>query len=166
MPRAAACATKKLPRRLVSRIKFQSSQVTSSAGLRTLQPALLTRISRPPKADSAATTAFSMLWWLRTSSSTANVRRPKAFISASNGPKRVMSRLVSTRSAPAFARARAMYWPRPRLVPVTIATRPPRSNKPSFTRRSPASESPSSSWARVRRVFQTSAVPLRAEQSP
>ena len=49
-----AWATKKLPRRLVSRMRFQSSQVTSSAGLRMLQPALLTRMSIWPKAASAA----------------------------------------------------------------------------------------------------------------
>jgi hypothetical protein len=30
--------------------------------------------------------------------------------------------------APHFARALVMYWPSPRLVPVTIATRPPKSN--------------------------------------
>ena len=35
--------------------------------------------------------------------------------------------LVSTRSAPALARARANPWPSPRFVPVTIATRPLRS---------------------------------------
>ena len=37
-------ATKKLPRKFVSSTKFQSSQVTSRAGLRTLQPALFTRM--------------------------------------------------------------------------------------------------------------------------
>src|SRR5205814_10467661 len=34
-----------------------------------------------------------------------------------------------TRSAPAFARARAKFWPRPRLAPVTMATRPVRSKR-------------------------------------
>ena len=38
-------------------------------------------------------------------------------------------RLVMTRSAPARARARPMYWPRPRLAPVTRATRPVRSKR-------------------------------------
>ena len=32
-------------------------------------------------------------------------------------------RLVMTRSAPAWRAARAKFWPRPRLAPVTIATR-------------------------------------------
>ena len=45
MWRATACETKNVPRRFVSRIRFQSSQVTSKAGLRTLHPALFTRIS-------------------------------------------------------------------------------------------------------------------------
>ena len=42
---AAAWATKNAPRRFVSTISFQSDQVTSVAGLRMLQPALLTRMS-------------------------------------------------------------------------------------------------------------------------
>src|SRR2546429_9256662 len=42
-------------------------------------------------------------------------------------------RLVRTRSAPAFASARAKYWPRPRLAPVTMATRPVRSKRLSGT---------------------------------
>src|SRR5258707_14325807 len=42
-------------------------------------------------------------------------------------------RLVTTRSAPAFASARAKYWPRPRLAPVTMATRPVRSKRLSGT---------------------------------
>src|SRR2546421_632769 len=46
MWRATACETKKVPRRFVFSTVFQSSQVTSRAGLRMLQPALLTFMSR------------------------------------------------------------------------------------------------------------------------
>ena len=67
-----------VPRRLVSRIVFQSSQVTSTAGLRMLQPALLTRMSMWPSSPSASATALSMLACSRTSSSTQATRRPSA----------------------------------------------------------------------------------------
>ena len=42
--------------------------------------------------------------------------------------QRIDVRLVRIRSAPALASARAKYWPRPRLAPVTRATWPVRSN--------------------------------------
>ena len=51
---ATAWATKKEPRRFVSSTVFQSSQVTSAARLRTLQPALLTSTSMWPNASCAA----------------------------------------------------------------------------------------------------------------
>lgn len=43
-----------------------------------------------------------------------------------------IERLVMAISAPARARARAKYCPRPRLVPVTSATRPDKSNRGSI----------------------------------
>ena len=46
--RATACATKNSPRRFVSSTRFQSSQVSSTAGLRTFSPALFTRMSILP----------------------------------------------------------------------------------------------------------------------
>ena len=61
MLRAIACATKNVPRRLVSSTRFQSSQVMSSAGFRTLQPALLTRMSI---FGYAAAAASAMRWML------------------------------------------------------------------------------------------------------
>src|SRR5438093_418692 len=61
MPGATACATKNVPRRLVSRTLFQSSQVKSTAGLRTLPPALVTRMSIFPKAASASWAMRRML---------------------------------------------------------------------------------------------------------
>src|SRR5207302_1688284 len=80
MPRATAWETKKEPRRLVSRIRFQSSQVTSSAGFRTLHPALFTRISRWPNAACAADTMLWILWRLRTSSSSDTARKRRLAI--------------------------------------------------------------------------------------
>ncbi len=52
--RATDWATKNAPRRLVSRIRFQSSHVTSTAGFRTLHPALFTRMSMRPNAFAAS----------------------------------------------------------------------------------------------------------------
>src|SRR5437763_6353489 len=73
---------------------------------------------------------FWMLSWLRTSSSSERTRLPVFLISSWNAARVFASRLVITKSAPAFARARAMCCPRPRLVPVTIATCPLRSKSP------------------------------------
>src|SRR5207244_11569121 len=73
-----------------------------------------------------------MLERWRTSSCSETARRPRDFISDSNVSKWSRLRLVRTRSAPALARARARFWPRPRLVPVTIATRPVRSKSSFF----------------------------------
>ena len=69
-----------------------------------------------------------MLSRLRTSNGSGSARRPSALISAWNGASVAGSRLVITRSAPARASARPKYWPSPRLVPVTMATLPVRSN--------------------------------------
>ena len=51
--RAAAWAAKKAPFRLVSRIRSQSASSTSSEGQTCSMPALLTRMSSPPKASAA-----------------------------------------------------------------------------------------------------------------
>ncbi len=128
MRRAICCATKKLPRRFVSTTRFQSSHVTSSAGLRTLPPALFTRICPCPQAASASAAIRSMLPWSRTSSSSATAVCPINSISAANGTTSSRLRLVRIRSAPAFANARAKCCPSPRLAPVTSATCPVRSN--------------------------------------
>ena len=61
MWRATACDTKNVPRKFVSSTVFQSSHVTSSAGLRMLQPALLTRMSIRPKCAAAASAICRML---------------------------------------------------------------------------------------------------------
>src|SRR5207244_13091088 len=78
---------------------------------------------------------------------------------------RSRSRLVIKRSAPALARARAICWPSPRLVPVTMATRLLRSNRPLVTKPHPAEEPLSSRWARERASVQTKEDLLQAEQS-
>src|SRR5512135_3301129 len=69
-----------------------------------------------------------MLSRFLTSSSTGNAFRPRASISALKGMRDSGLRLVITRSAPARASARPKYCPSPRLVPVTMATLPVRSN--------------------------------------
>ena len=124
-----AWATKKVPRRLVSSTLFQSSQLTSTAGLRTLQPALFTRMSILPKAATASSAICLMLASSRTSSETMATLRPSSRISWANGSQSSFLRAVMIRSAPARASARPKYCPSPRLAPVTSATLPVRSKK-------------------------------------
>src|SRR3954462_3800892 len=126
---ATAWATKKVPRRLVSSTLFQSSQVISSAGLRTLHPALLTRMSIRPKAAWASSPIWRMLASSRTSRARPATLRPSPSISRAKASVSSFLRAVMIRSAPARARARPKYCPRPRLAPVTRATRPDRSKK-------------------------------------
>src|ERR1035438_8224872 len=59
-----------------------------------------------------------MLCWSRTSSDRGTARRPSASISVTNGSRSSLRRLVTMRSAPAAASARAKYWPTPRVDPV------------------------------------------------
>src|SRR4051794_38249346 len=93
-----------------------------------LQPALLTRMSAAPYAACAASAMRIKLAWSRTSRGIGTARRASATISSPVPSNRASSRLVTTRSAPARASARAKLRPSPRLAPVTIATRPDRSN--------------------------------------
>ena len=167
---AIACATKKLPRRFVSSTRFQSSHVTSSAGLRTLHPALFTRMSTRPKAASAASAMAAILTSSRTSNSTATARRPICSISVTNALRSSFRRLVTTRSAPARASARPNVCPSPRLAPVTTATCPVRSNSPALIASPrqirPADPAPPSSHsARAHTVAQTIAA-LRSVAPP
>src|ERR1043166_693727 len=107
-------------------MRFQLSQVTSRAGFRTLQPALLTRMSILPKWAMAAATICWMLSRDRTSRGRGRAWRPRDWILAWEDLSVPESRLVMMRSAPARARARAKVWPRPRLAPVTRAILPVR----------------------------------------
>ena len=95
----------------MSTIVFQSSQVTSRAGLRMLQPALLTRISMRPSWPTAVATASRMLVSLRTSRAIGTTRRPSAASSLTTGARESSVRLVIARSAPAAASARANCSP-------------------------------------------------------
>ena len=108
-------------------MRFQSSHVTSTAFLRTLHPALLTRMSIRGYAFAASLTIARMLSSQRTSSASGTARRPIDSTSAWNGFSDSGVRLVITRSAPARASARAKVCPSPRLAPVTMATFPVRS---------------------------------------
>ena len=129
MWRAIDWATKKVPRRLVSSTLLYSSQLMSMVGLRTLQPALLTRMSILPTAAWPRSAIWRMLASSRTSSDRLVTLRPRARISSANGSASLPLRAVTMRSAPARARARAKYCPSPRLAPVTSAVRPERSKK-------------------------------------
>ena len=118
---------KKSPRRLVSMIRSQSASVTSSADLRTITAALLTRISIFPKSPitretSAATDDISL-----TSVGTATAFSPSFCRDSAACCPSAARRLAMTTAAPAAASPRAMARPIPWLPPVTMATFPERS---------------------------------------
>ena len=96
------CATKKAPRRLVSSTRFQSSQVTSSAGLRTLQPALLTRMWICGKAFAASAPSPRCCPCRARRARWRTHLRPRASISATKAAQSSLRRAVMMRSAPDF----------------------------------------------------------------
>src|SRR4051812_16748465 len=86
-------------------------------------------MSMRPKAACASLAIWRMLPSSRTSSSRPTTLRPSPSISFAKASVSSFLRAVMIRSAPARARARPKYCPRPRLAPVTRATRPDRSKK-------------------------------------
>ena len=82
MPGTTARAQRNIEVRLVARTVSHSSSVTSSDGLSRVMPALLTRMSMGPSADSASfTTVLICSPWV-TSIRSARARPPAASISA------------------------------------------------------------------------------------
>src|SRR5262249_23549228 len=129
IPGATARAQRNMEVRLVTSTSSHSSSVTSSDGLSSVTPALLTRTSMGPSVRSASVTAARIPSALVTSSGIARARPPAASISAATDTISALARAAQATLAPASAKARAMARPRPRLAPVTNAVRPSREKR-------------------------------------
>src|SRR6478736_1986727 len=92
-------------------------------------PALLTRTSMRPNSSYAASTRASISFHRPTWQTCASARRPARRTSAAASSQASCLRLATTTSAPACASVRTIARPRPRVPPVTSATRPVRSNR-------------------------------------
>src|SRR5690348_3682507 len=124
MPLITAFVVWNAPLRLASSTASQSASVSRSRRLSRVSPALFTRMSMGPSADSAAAMAAST--WTPSATLQANpaARSPS---SAAMAADRACSRPTTATLAPAPWRARAMASPMPRVLPVTKATLPARS---------------------------------------
>src|SRR5688572_15059508 len=121
----AACEATKALVRFVSSTSFHSSSEYSSGRLRTLMPALLTRISRRPSRFAASSTIARQLASSFRSASSATA--PGRLCSAA--AFLALSRPAIATLAPAAASPCAMARPMPPLPPVTSAVLPLRSKR-------------------------------------
>src|SRR5262245_1566438 len=124
---AACCARSKAAIRWTSISSRQAAIGYSSGGWRVPEPALFTRMSIRPKYAATRSTSPTRCAGSARSACMPRNRRP----SASTRPRVCRSSPESetqAMSAPASARPRAIACPRPRLAPVTSATRPSRAN--------------------------------------
>ncbi|MNV70552.1 hypothetical protein D3C71_1635240 [compost metagenome] len=122
----AACEMKNADLMLTFITSSQSCSLNSTASARRIRPALLTRISRPPRPSMVSRMTRSTGSMLIRFASIARQRRPSAVILAMVSVGGAMP--ATATSAPACANATAMPWPRPVLPPVTRATLPSRLN--------------------------------------
>ncbi len=110
--------------RFVSMIRSHCAMECSATGLRVTIPALLTRMSRRPCSPTIPSTAAGAASLSVTSNCAVEAASPAcascACVAASASP----FTSASTTCAPASARARAIWRPRPPAAPVTRATRP------------------------------------------
>src|SRR6478752_6458986 len=114
-----------VPRKLTSSILRTWSAWISVNRLVISMPALLTRMSRPPRCSTASPTAFSQPSSLVTSRATKPCSSPRPLATARPASS---WRSAITTVAPASANARAMPSPSPWAPPVTRALRPDSSN--------------------------------------
>jgi hypothetical protein len=103
MARPAAWQHRKVPVRLVSMARCQSSSGSAVEGATIGIPAALTNTSTWPNASNARSTARRTASASRTSAVTATARRPSAWISSAVAAISVAVRLTSSRSAPSRA---------------------------------------------------------------
>src|SRR4051794_3295045 len=108
----------------MSMTRSQRSLSLSRNGLRSSQPALLTRTSILPSCSRAACTPAATLSVLVTSISTASALPPSAQIDSAVAFASAARRSATTTASPSAARPRAMASPMPRAAPVMKATRP------------------------------------------
>src|SRR6476620_11650146 len=112
---------KKAPRRLLAMTASQSAQVTSTASLRRLLPALLTSRSTRPNTEATSAMARSMLDGEPRSSTRTTGCTPSAS-SCATVPSRFSARVADTAtSKPRRASASAVAAPTPYEAPVTKA---------------------------------------------
>src|SRR5919112_2036029 len=124
-----------VPRTLTRTTRSNLSSGISSAGAPHVAPLLLTSTSIAPKASSVSFTALSTSSGSVTSHSRARALPPRPSISAFTSSSASSLREQRTTLAPASERASAMYCPRPRPPPVTMAVLPLRRNNSSADER-------------------------------
>src|SRR5256886_11829525 len=116
------------PLRLMPITVFQPLIEISSGLARNEAPALFTMMSRRPHSETARSTIPFTCSSCRTSTPTANVRRPRLVISLATGSRCSSLRLQSATSAPARANSIAIDLPMPVPPPVTMAVLPSSDN--------------------------------------
>src|SRR6266700_3061957 len=112
---------RRVPVRLVSKMPFHSSSLTSIVGVRFVIPAELTRISTVPNSLS---TVDNKVWRLARSvtfEAIASDLRPSARISSAADRTKSCRRPVGTTLAPASAKPFAEVSPIPDVPPITTA---------------------------------------------
>src|SRR5437879_3116775 len=152
----AACEHKKAPVRFTSSTRRQSSTAIVATGATQARPALFTRMSIRPSSAFARSTIARTSSALVTSQRRPSARTPSAESSAAVSAQRSALRAQSTTSAPISASAVAICRPSPLPPPVTMATRPLRSNSSLVCIRSPRS------FASITPVVQSAGAGLRA----
>ena len=115
----AARSSRKVPLRLTSITRSNSSSLIFITGLRTLTPGVLTRTSMGSVANAAVTVLVS-----RTSTMSASAWRPADEIAAAVRSAAARSTSAQVTWAPNAARASALVLPMPLPAPTTSARRP------------------------------------------
>src|SRR5262245_20854413 len=124
----AACENRNAPVRFASMTLCHFSSGIVSGASPHDSPALLIRMSMRPKAATVRSTT-SCTWPLSDTSQMApSTAKPRDRMAATVGVSHSSRRAHSINLAPASARPSAISCPRPREPPVTIATRPVKSN--------------------------------------
>src|SRR5689334_5141043 len=134
---STACATTNGAVRLVAITASQSAGANSTIGPRRWMPALLNRMSMPPRSATIAATAECTAARSVTSNTLLPAAKPSPRSLAAASSASADLRALSTTVAPARASPAAIAKPSPRYAPVTSATFPERSKNGSVMRRAP-----------------------------
>src|SRR3954471_22312484 len=124
IPGARAWASRKGARRLTAWTRSQCSTLHSRMLSTTAMPALLTRMSIPPQASTAAPAAARGPAMVAMSAVITRQRRPHASTPALASASPAASRATTATSAPASANTRQISRPMPLEAPVTSARLP------------------------------------------
>ena len=128
MRRPTARLISMVPVTFVSSTLCHASSGISRTGAPQVAPALLMRMSTRPYSPSVRATDASTSSARATSQAAASARIPRSRRRAAAASSSPVLRAVSASEAPASPSASAIWKPRPREPPVTIATLPVRSN--------------------------------------